>query len=112
MSPITGLFDRRVRGFRIVEILCLLVLTGLIFWVYLNKAEAGHERREIGEVRQQIQDEQRAVKQLRAETAHLETYRRIETLSRSYLGMAPVKPQREATPEELASLSHKKGSNE
>jgi cell division protein FtsL len=105
MIRFARLFDRRVRGFRVIEVAALLGLAGMIFWVYLTKAEAGRERSQISEVREQIVDEQRELKQLRAENAHLEQYRRIETLSRSYLGLEPVRAARETAPEALPTLA-------
>jgi cell division protein FtsL len=108
MTRLARLFDQRVRGFRVVEVAALAALAGMIFWVYLAKAEAGRERYEIGQVRQQIVDEQREVKQLRAETAHLEEYHRIQTLSHEVLGLQRVKPERETAPEALPGLAHAK----
>jgi cell division protein FtsL len=108
MTRFARLFERRVRGFRVVEVAALSALVGMIFWVYLTKAEAGRERAQIGEVRQQIVDEQRELKQLRAESAHLEQYRRIETLSRDYLGLEPVRAARETAPEALPTLARER----
>ena len=108
MIRVARLFERRIRGFRVVEITALLALAAMIFWVYLAKAEAGRERYEIGEVRKQILDEERSLKQLRAENAHLEQYRRIEALSRDYLGLQPVKPARETEPQDLPALARER----
>lgn len=105
MNRVARLFELRVRGFRVVEVAALLALVAMIFWVYLTKAEAARERWEIGEARTQILDEERTLKQLRAETAHLEQYRRIETLARDYLGLAPVKPDRETDVQDLPALA-------
>lgn len=105
MTQLARLFERRIRGFRVVEIASLFALVAMIFSVYLTKAEAGRERYQIGEVRQQIIDAQRELKQLRAENAHLEQYRRIETLSHAYLGLEPVKASRETAPEALPTLA-------
>jgi cell division protein FtsL len=109
MTRLAQLFERRIRGFRVVEVAALLALAAMIFWVYLSKAEAGRERAQIGDVRQQILDEERELKQLRAESAHLEQYRRIEALSRDYLGLAPVKAARETAPEDLPTLAQEHG---
>jgi cell division protein FtsL len=108
MTRFASLFERRVRGFRVVEVAALLALVGMIFWVYLTKAEAGRERYQIGEVREQIVDEQRELKQLRAESAHLEQYGRIEALSHAYLGLAPVRAARETEPEALPTLARER----
>jgi cell division protein FtsL len=108
MNRVARLFERRIRGFRLVEVGALLALTAMIFWVYLAKAEAGRERYEIGEVQKQIVDEQRTLKQLRAESAHLEQYSRIEALSHDYLDLQPVKPGRETEPQDLPELAHER----
>ena len=105
MNGIARLFERRIRGFRVVEVVTLIALAAMIFGVYLTKAQAARERWEIGEVRRQVVDEERTLKQLRAETAHLEQYRRIETLSREYLGLEPVKPDRETQIQDLPALA-------
>ena len=105
MNRIASLFELRIRGFRVVEVTALLALVAMIFGVYLTKAEAARERYEIGEVGKQILDEQRTLKQLRAENAHLEQYSRLETLARDYLGLQPVRPARETEPQDLPALA-------
>lgn len=108
MTRFAHLFERRVRGFRVIEVTALSALVGMIFWVYLSKAEAGRERAQIGDVRQQIVDQERELKQLRAESAHLEQYRRIEALSHDYLNLEPVRAARETAPEALATLARER----
>jgi cell division protein FtsL len=105
MNRIASLFELRIRGFRVLEMAALLTLVAMIFGVYLTKAEAARERYEIGEVGKQILDEERTLKQLRAESAHLEQYQRIETLARDYLGLQPVKPGRETVAQDLPALA-------
>lgn len=105
MILLAQIFDRRIRGFRIIEVAALLALGVMILWVYMTKADAGREGAEINEVRKQVIEERRELKQLRAESAHLEQSRRIEVLSQAYLGLAPIKPTREAPPEALAVIA-------
>jgi hypothetical protein len=104
MILLSQLFDRRIRGVRVIEGIAVLALIAMILWVYMAKADAGRESAEIGEVRSQVLEERRALKQLRAESAHLEQYKRIETLSQA-LGMAPAKPAHETAPEALPVLA-------
>lgn len=104
MNQVARLFERRIRGFRVVEVAALLALVAMIFGVYLSKAQAARERYQIGEARDQILDEQRTLKQLRAENAHLEQYHRIETLARD-VGLAPVKPSHETDIQDLSALA-------
>jgi cell division protein FtsL len=105
MNPIAGLFERRIRGFRVVEIVALGCLVLMVFWVYLTKAGAGAERGEIAQIEKQIRQEQGAVKLLRAEAAHLEQPSRIEALSESYLNLKPVEAKKEAQPDSLEEIA-------
>ena len=50
-------------------------------------------------------DDAAELKLLRAENAHLEQYSRLETLARDYLGLQPVKPNRETEPQDLPALA-------
>ena len=95
-------FDWKVRGFRLVDVLGLGLLIVLAFGVYLAKTFAGRERSEIVQVERQIGAERQRVRLLEAEVAHLETPARIERLSADHLGMAPVVAAREIAPEALA----------
>jgi len=102
---IADLFQRRIRGFRVVEVTGLAVLLVLMLVVYLAKTFAGTERTEIARVERQISDERVRVRLLRAEVAHLEQPERIERLSRQYLGMQPVTAKREVNIETIPTLS-------
>jgi cell division protein FtsL len=100
-----SLFDRKVRGFRLVDVIAASLLIALILGVYLAKTVAGKERSEIASVEREIATEQTRIRLLKAEVAHLEQPNRIEALSTEYLGMVPVSAKNEATPETLASLA-------
>lgn len=104
MSPIARLFDKRVRGFRVVEVAALGCLILLILWVYLTKAQAGDERSRIARIEHDIAAEQQKLRMLKAESAHLEQPTRIERLSEAYLGLEPVAAKREATPQNLPEI--------
>ena len=52
---LSSIFDRRVRGFRVVELVCLTVLLVLVLGVYMAKTFAGRERAEIASVERQIE---------------------------------------------------------
>jgi hypothetical protein len=91
-----ALFDRRVRGFRVVELSGLLCLVALVFGVYCSKAGAGAEGAQIADTTRQIAAEERRLRALRAELARLETPGRLERLSVQYLGLQPVSGAREA----------------
>jgi cell division protein FtsL len=101
------LLDRKVRGFRLVDLVALGLLTLLILGVYLAKTVAGRERAEIASVERQIGAEKARIRLLTAEVTHLEQPARIERLSTTYLGMAPVDRKRETTTDALASLARR-----
>ncbi|THD81251.1 MAG: cell division protein [Phenylobacterium sp.] len=100
-----SLFARRIRGFRLVDLLSLVVLVSLILGVYLAKTIAGRERAEIATAEKQIDTEKARIRTLDAEVAHLEQPARIEHLSETYLGMQPVPIKREAEPDALAEIA-------
>ncbi len=99
--------NRRVRGFRLVDLVALGLLTMLILGVYLAKTMAGGERAKIAAVERQIGEEKARVRLLQAEVSHLEQPARIERLSETYLGLAPVSERRVADLEALPELARK-----
>lgn len=95
MNPF-GFFDRRVRGFRVVEVGALGVLLVLILTVYLAKTGAGGKRADIDRIQGQINSEQTQIRMLRAEVATLEQPSRLEALA-AYLQLGPISARREIT---------------
>ena len=100
-----SLIDRRVRGFRLIDIVAMGLLAAIVLGVYLAKTIAGRERAEIARVERQIDMERDRIRLLHAEVAFLEQPSRIERLSRAYLGMAPTKAKRETTVEDLSRIA-------
>ncbi len=100
-----SLSGARLRGVRIVELSALALLLVVVLSVYLGKAGAGRERSDIADIQTQIDDEHQRVELLKAEVAHLEQPGRLERLSETYLGMAPVSPKHEITPQGLAQAA-------
>lgn len=100
-----SLFDRKVRGFRLVDMVAAGLLMAIILGVYLAKTVAGHERTEIASVEKQIDAEKARIRLLQAEVAHLEQPARIEALSAQYLGMVPIEAKHETTPEDLSGIA-------
>jgi len=100
-----SLLTRRVRGFRLVDIVALSVLALLVLGVYLAKTIAGRERAEIASAERQITAEKARIRLLQAEVSHLEQPARIEHLSETYLGMAPVSIKHEASADVLAEIA-------
>jgi hypothetical protein len=101
-----ALFDRRWRGFRVVDLLAVGCLFALVLGVYAFKAGAGRESAQIADVDHQIADERRQVRLLKAELAHLQSPARLERLSTAYLGLQPLPAGREAPLESLGELAH------
>jgi len=101
-----GLFERRVRGVRVVEATGFACMVALVLGVYFAKAGAGVEGAQIADTTRQIAAEEQRVRLLRAELSRLESPERLERLSTQYLGMAPAAPKQEAAPDALANLAH------
>lgn len=99
--------NRRVRGFRLVDLVALGLLVVLILGVYLAKTIAGGERAKIATVERQIASEKARIRLLQAEVSHLEQPARIERLSETYLGLAPVSEKRVANLNDLPDLARK-----
>jgi cell division protein FtsL len=99
-----SLLERRVRGFRLVDLWAAVLLVALILGVYLAKTMAGRERAEIAGMDRQIEEEQTRIRLLQAEVAHLEEPARLERLSEAYLGMGPVNIRRDVSPDGLADV--------
>lgn len=100
-----SLLDRRVRGFRLVDLVAAGLLVVLVFGVYLAKTMAGRERVEIARVERQIREEKARIRLLQAEVAHLEEPARLEHLSVAYLGLAPVSMKRDVNPDGLGDVA-------
>ncbi|WP_297508940.1 cell division protein [uncultured Caulobacter sp.] len=102
-----GLFNRRVRGFRVVEVAGLGILLTLVTGVYLAKTFAGRERQEISHIEQEIADEGVRKRLLEAEVAHLEQPRRIEALARM-MNLKPIAPDHEITEDALIDVARRR----
>ncbi|HTK33915.1 MAG TPA: cell division protein [Caulobacteraceae bacterium] len=111
MNLFRSLFNRRVRGFRLVEVLAGACLVTLVLSVYLSKAAAGREGAAIASINKDISDEQRRVRLLKAELAHLEQPERLEALSTRYLALGPVAPKRETVPDGLTEVARQAGAD-
>lgn len=105
LSGVSSVFNQRVRGFRVIDLTALSILLALALGVYAVKTLAGRESADIADVQGQIVMEQKRVRLLRAEIAHLEDPSRIERLSTHYLGFKPVDPKRESSIEALPQVA-------
>lgn len=101
---LASVFNRRLRGFRVVDLLALAVVAVLAMGSYVFTTFAGAQNAGIASVETQIVQEEKRVRLLRAEIAHLEDPSRIERLSTLYLGLQPVDPKHEIAPGALAQI--------
>jgi hypothetical protein len=102
---LSGVFTRRFRGFRIIDLLALIVVLVLALGSYVFTTMAGAQSADTAGVQSQIVQEERRIRLLKADIAHLEDPGRIERLSTQYLGMAAVDPKHETTPQGLAQVA-------
>lgn len=100
-----ALFSRKVRGFRLVDLIGVGLLVALIVGVYLAKTIAGRERAEIATIERQISTERSRIRLLQAEVAHLEQPGRLERLAVGYLKMEPVTANRETTVDQIPVIA-------
>lgn len=102
---ISRMFDRRFRGFRVVNVFAAIVLVVLMVGVYLAKTRAARDSAAITRIERQMVAERTSIRLLKAEAARLENPERIEKLAVEYLAMAPSQAEHEATPAELAAVA-------
>lgn len=100
-----SVLGKRVRGFRLIDLVAFAILVALILGVYLAKTIAGRERAQIASTERQIVAEKAEIRVLNAEVAHLEEPARIQKLSEAYLGMAPVPIKHEVDADALAEVA-------
>ncbi|OYX04311.1 MAG: hypothetical protein B7Z12_06995 [Caulobacter vibrioides] len=109
MNVLRTLFNRRLRGFRVIEVVACGCLAVLVLSVYMTKASAGREASAIAGINQDIATEQKRLRLLKAELAHLEQPQRLERLSTQYLALAPVPARRETVPDGLTEVARQAG---
>jgi len=102
---LSGVFTRRFRGFRVIDLLALSVVLVLALGSYVFTTLAGAQSADTAGVQGQIVQEQKRIRLLEVDLAHLEDQGRIERLSTQYLSMQPVDPKHETTPGALAQLA-------
>jgi hypothetical protein len=105
MNLFADLFQARFRGFRVIDLSAFICLAVLVLSVYAFKAHAGGETAKITDANTQIADEQRRIRILDADLAHLEQPARLEQLSTQYLGLAPVTAKHETSPDSLMEIA-------
>lgn len=104
LASLKRLFDWRVRGVRVIELVSVVCLAAVIVSVYIVKTAAARESTEISQIEREIGENEKRVRLLRAEATRLEQPARLEALSRQ-LGLEPVKVQRRADEDGLAKIA-------
>ena len=102
---ITQVFKSRFRGFRVIDLVALAVLLVLALASYAFKTLAQGMGADTAGVEAQIAQEDRRIRLLKAEIAHLEDPERVERLSTQYLGMQAVDTKQEASPDALPQIA-------
>ena len=105
---LSHLFQRRVRGVRVINLAGALLLLVLVISLYLMKTFAGGERADIQGAEDRIAAEQGRIRLLRAEVAYLEQPQRLERLS-APLKLAPTPGRQEIAPDALSDVAHAHG---
>lgn len=105
MKAFLSLFEQRIRGVRLIEIIGLVLALGMIFWVCLSKAREGEDIKRLAKLDAQIAAESKTVQDLRVKVAELERPARLEALATTYLGMKPVASSHETQLEALGDIS-------
>lgn len=102
---VSDLFDRRYRGFRVIHLAALGVLAVLALGSYVFTTLAGAQNNAANAVQTRIDQEERRIRLLKAEIAHLEEPGRIERLSGQYLGLQAVNPTHEISASDLPRIA-------
>jgi len=98
-------FTRRLRGFRVIDLAALVVLLALALGSYAFKTNAEVEDADAADTQTQIAREDKRIRLLQAEIAHLDGPDRIERLATGYLHMGPVDERREITVADLPRIA-------
>lgn len=102
---LAGVFNRRYRGFRVVDLVALAILLVLALTSYAFKTLAEGTGADTAGVEAQIADEESRIHLLKAEIAHLDDPGRVERLSTQYLGLQAADPKQETTAEALPQVA-------
>lgn len=105
MKAFLNLFEQRVRGIRLIELIGLALALAMIFWVCLSKAREGEDIKRMSRLDAEIAEQTQAVSALKIKVAQLERPARLEALATAYLGMKPVAPAHEAHIDSLSEIS-------
>ena len=103
-AALRSVFDWKIRGFRVTEIIGVAILAAVVVSVYFVKAQAARQSAEIAALQRDISDHRQRVRLLTAEAARLEEPGRLEALSRQ-AGLAPISVEQRANVDALPALA-------
>ena len=103
-AALRSVFDWKIRGFRVTEIIGVAILAVVVVSVYFVKAQAARQSAEIAALQSDISEQRQRVRLLTAETARLEEPGRLEALSRQ-AGLAPISIEQRADLDALPELA-------
>lgn len=103
-AVLRSVFDWKIRGFRVTEIVGVAILAAVVVSVYFVKAQAARQSAEIAALQRDISDERQRMRLLIAETARLEEPGRLEALSRQ-AGLAPISVEQRIDLDTLPELA-------
>ena len=99
-----SLLNRRLVGFRVIELVATLLLTAMVITVYLAKTGAGDKTDDIDRITQQIQDTDIQIHLLNAQVANLERPDRLGRLA-AERNLQPISPRQEIDADALADIA-------
>ena len=100
-----SLLSARFRGFRVVNLLGLTVLLVIALGSYALKTFAGAQDAGAATIEDQILQEQKRIRMLKAEISRLGAPQRVADLSRQYLNLGPLDPRHEITADALPAAA-------
>ena len=109
MHAFHALYERRIRGVRLVDLGGAGLALILIFGIGLSKVREDSDVKRLKQLDRDIAEAQGAISQLKLNVSSLEEPRRLEMLAAQVLDMHAVRPDHEADLDSLAEISHTSG---
>ncbi|WAC49703.1 septum formation inhibitor MinC [Asticcacaulis sp. SL142] len=109
MNGLLNVFEQRVRGVRLVELVGIVLCLAMMFGLGWIKMREDADVKRLEALKRDIVAEAEQVQTLRAAVAQLEQPKRIEALASVYLGMKPVDSRHEANLDSLVEISRGQG---
>lgn len=101
------IFHRRLRGFRIANLVFGVLLLVSVAGVYLAKTMGGDEKNQITRAERAIASERAQIRLLKAEVSYLSRPERLEKLAVEHLALGPIDAKRRISDADLPRLAPK-----